>query len=128
MRRAFSICLIFFLGFGPLSAAFQADDDSRLPACCRRHGADHCAMSDSMMMQKVEAGSDKPILSAAAHCPLYPNEGFVPNASVHALTASANGLPELLALEHTPVTARAAARISQLRTRADRGPPVSPAA
>ena len=125
MQRALSICLIFFFWLGPLSAAFEGDDDSRLPACCRRHGAHHCDMSDSMVARMAEAVSGQTTLNAPSHCPLYPNGAFVPNAPVHALTASANGLPELLAQNHSPVAARAAARTSQLRTRADRGPPAS---
>ena len=125
MRRALSICLIFFFGFGPLSAAFQADEESRLPACCRRHGAHHCAMSNSMMAQMVEAASGKPILTAPSHCPLYPNGSCVLNTPVHALAPSTNGLPALLAQEHSLIAARASARVSQLRTRANRGPPPS---
>lgn len=125
MQRALSICLILFFGFGPLSAALQGDDDSRLPACCRRHGAHHCAMSDAMMARMAEAASGNSILAAPSHCPLCPNGGFVPNAPIHALTPSTNGLPELLAESHSPAAARAAARMSQLRARADRGPPAS---
>jgi hypothetical protein len=125
MRRALSICFIVFFGFGPVSAAFQAGDDSRLPACCRRNGTHHCAMSESMMAWMIEAVSGKPILANPSHCPLYPNGGFVPNAPVHALARSAEGLPTLLAQSHSPAATRAAARMSQLRTRADRGPPAS---
>ena len=44
MRRAFSILLVLLFGAGPLSFAFSASDDISLPACCRRHGAHHCAM------------------------------------------------------------------------------------
>jgi hypothetical protein len=125
MQRALSICLIFFFGFGPLSAAFQPNDDSRLPACCRRHGAHHCAMSDSMMTRMAGSASGTQFLTAPSHCPLYPNGGFVPNAPVHALARYAEGLPTLLAQGHSPAATRAAARMSQLRTRSDRGPPVS---
>jgi len=125
MRQALSICLIFFFGFGPLSAAFQADEESRLPACCRRHGAHHCAMSDSMTARMLESASGRSILTAPSHCPLYPNGSCVLNTPVHALAPSTQGLPAFLAQNHSPVAARAAARTSQARTRADRGPPAS---
>jgi hypothetical protein len=126
MRRVLSICLVFILGFGPLSAAVQAnDDDSRLPACCRRHGTHHCAMSDSMVARMVAAASGQPTLTATSHCPLYPNGSCVPNNGVRALADSSNDLPVLLAQEHSHVSAIAAARPNQLRTRADRGPPAS---
>ena len=125
MQRALSICLILFFGFGPVFAAVQSDDDSRLPACCRRHGAHHCDMSSYEILRMAEVVSGQTALRAPSHCPLYPNEGFVPNASIHALATSSNGQPELLAEKHSPVATRAAARTSQLRTRADRGPPAA---
>ena len=123
MQRALSIFLILFFGFGPLSAASQESDESRLPACCRRHGAHHCAMSDSMMARMAEAVSGQTTFTTPSHCPLYPNGCCVPNAPVHALGPSTNGLAVLLAEDHSPVAARSAARMSQVRTRTDRGPP-----
>jgi hypothetical protein len=123
MRRALTICLILFFGFGPLSAAFQESDESRLPACCRRHGTHHCAMSDFMMARMTETVSGQTTFSAPSHCPLYPNGCGVPNASVDALAPSTNGLAVLLAEDHSPVATRTAARMSQVRTRTDRGPP-----
>ncbi len=45
MRRGFSILLILFFGLGPLSAFVDGSEDASLPACCRRHGAHHCAMN-----------------------------------------------------------------------------------
>jgi hypothetical protein len=42
---------------------------------------------------------------------------------VEALAASPAGLPALLAEPHSPSASRAAARLSQIRTRAGRGPP-----
>jgi len=122
MRRGLSIFLVLFFGLGPLSAAFQASDDSRLPPCCRRHGAHHCVMSYARMAQ---AASGKPILTAPSHCPQYPSGSCVAVSPIHALAPSAESSPVLLAQDHSPVAALAAARMSQLRTHADRGPPAS---
>ena len=60
MRRILSILLLLVLGLGPeapatalasglisgpASAWSGKVDESRLPACCRRNGKHHCAMS-----------------------------------------------------------------------------------
>ena len=45
MRRAISIFLILFFWLGPLETLLPGGEDARLPACCRRHGAHHCAMT-----------------------------------------------------------------------------------
>jgi hypothetical protein len=123
MRRGISILLVLFFGLGPLSATLQASDDSRLPACCRRHGAHHCAMSDAMMAGMLQAASGKPILTAPAHCPLYPSGGCAAVAPVYALAPSGESLQTLLACEHTAVATRVAERTSRLRSHAVRGPP-----
>lgn len=125
MRRFLAILLIAFFGLGPLTAGLSADDDSGLPPCCRRHGSHHCAMAMQMaaMMAKAFSGST-PILTAPLTCPLYPN-GYLaaPTAPPPAITAPGISLPVLVAQLHSPAAARAIARVSQLRTRANRGPP-----
>jgi hypothetical protein len=124
MRRALSIFLVMFFGLGPLSTMLQADDEVRLPACCRRHGAHHCAMPDGALTRMV-ASTDRPVLSAPSHCPYYPQGSCASLSSIHALTPSNALHPALLAQNHSPAASRASARVSQLRTRADRGPPTS---
>ncbi len=126
MRRGLSIFLALFFGLGPLTATLQASDDSRLPACCRRNGAHHCAMSNAMMARMIQAAyGSTPILTPPSHCPLYPHGPATSIARVHALTPPAASLPALFEQPHSPVTSRADARVSQLRTRAGRGPPAS---
>jgi hypothetical protein len=124
MRRVLAILLIAFFGLGPLSAGLSADDDSGLPPCCRRHGAHHCAMAMQMaaMMAKALSGST-PILTAPLTCPAYPGYTAATTAPPPAIAASSVTLPVLLAQPHSPAAGRAAARISQLRTRTNRGPP-----
>src|ERR1035438_8325373 len=65
MRRCVSIFLVLCFGLGPLTGMLEASDESRLPACCRRHGAHHCAMA--MQMAAMVAGS-KEMLTAPPTC------------------------------------------------------------
>lgn len=124
MRRIFSILLIAFFALGPLSAGLSADDDSGLPPCCRRHGAHHCAMAMQMarMMARAFTGST-PILTAPLTCPQFPGYVASTTAPPPAMTAAGVTLPALLARPHSPAAGRAMARVSQIRTRASRGPP-----
>jgi len=72
MRRALSILLMLLFGAGPLSFAFNLSDDISLPACCRRHGAHHCAM-DAKQSQSAPGNTTK----ARSRCGQYPQH---PNA------------------------------------------------
>jgi len=120
MRRGLSILLILSFWLGPLAATLEPSGESRLPACCRRHGAHHCMMSEQMARMMSGSG---PAFSPPAHCPLFPGYRAVTMAPRPALAASALSLPVLLAQAHSPAASRAAARMSQIRTRAGRGPP-----
>ncbi|MDR3750268.1 MAG: hypothetical protein P4K94_02165 [Terracidiphilus sp.] len=124
MRRGLSIYLILFFWLGPLAVTLPASDDSGLPPCCRRHGAHHCAMAMRMaaMMSKALSGST-PVLTAPLTCPLFPGFRAATAATTDALPAAPISLPVLLAHAHSPAAGRAAARLSQIRTRASRGPP-----
>jgi hypothetical protein len=125
MRRGISIFLILFFWLGPLAANLPAsEDDSRLPSCCRRHGAHHCAMSTRMAAIRSQAGS-APVAAAPSHCPSFPDYQAASTTPVYALAASTTDLPVLLAQAHPPTARRAAARLSQIRARAVRGPPAS---
>ena len=122
MRRGVSIILILFFGLGPLAAALPASNELRLPPCCRRHGAHHCAM---MMRMKAQTASGKPAFSAPMHCPLYPScTGATTTTSV-ALAASPARLPVLLAQAHSPAERLTAACLGPIRARAGRGPPAN---
>ncbi|MGD0730743.1 MAG: hypothetical protein ABR956_05725 [Terracidiphilus sp.] len=123
MRRALSIFLILSFWLGPVVAFLPASDESRLPPCCRRHGAHHCAMSQRMRAEMTADAAGKPAFNAPATCPLFPGYRNVPTAPAQALAAAGAALPVLLLQTHPPATGRAAALISQIRTRAGRGPP-----
>jgi hypothetical protein len=119
MRRALTIFLILNFWLGPLAAILPASDESRLPPCCRRHGAHHCAMAMHM------AASGKSIFTAPATCPSFPGYSAVLPSTIPAMAASTVSLPVLLAQPHSPAAGRAAARLSQIRTRVGRGPPAA---
>ena len=127
MRRGISIFLIMFFWLGPLTAMLPAsEDDSRLPPCCRRHGAHHCAMSvrvAALISQATSGG--KPIFTAPPTCPYFPGYIVSSRLTIIALATLPVSLPVLLARPHSPAAGRADARISQIRTRAGRGPPAS---
>jgi hypothetical protein len=125
MRRWLSIFLILFFGLGPLAESLPANDDARLPPCCRRHGAHHCAMYAQMVAMMSRAASGKAIVTAPFTCPLFPGYTASPISTSQALTGSPVTLPVLVAQSHSPAAGRAAERLSQIRTRAGRGPPAS---
>ena len=124
MRRGLSILLVLFFGLGPLTATLPASDDAGLPPCCRRNGAHHCAMSMRMAAMMAEAAyGSVPLLTAPAHCPLYPQNPAAWITPPYALAAASACLPHLL------VEARAAAAepvtrgLNRIRVCAGRGPP-----
>jgi hypothetical protein len=125
MRRLLSIFLVLFFSLGPLAATLEASDDARLPACCRRHGAHHCAMTTRTTATMAQSTSNETIVTAPSTCPAFPGNTAARTTAPHALTAAAVGLPALIAQTHAPAAARAAARISQIRTRSGRAPPAS---
>jgi hypothetical protein len=122
MRRALSISLILFFCIGPVTVALGASEDTGLPACCRRHGAHHCAESMRMI---AEAAPGKANLTASATCPAFPGYEAANTTASKALADSSIDLPALLAQPHSPAATRTAARLGQIRTRAGRAPPAS---
>ena len=120
MRRWISVLLVLFFGLWPLSGALEASDDSRLPACCRRHGAHHCAMTGL----KAQAGSGvAPMLSAPTTCPLFPGFLAGPSAPGHALAASVAGWPVVQVQMRGLGDGPAEARMRPAGIDAGRGPP-----
>lgn len=89
MRRGFSIFLILFFGFGPLSALVDGSEDTNLPPCCRRHGAHHCAaaMQNAAMMAQTPP-DPRPGYSAPLTCPYYPGATIALLTPAHAMTTA----------------------------------------
>lgn len=50
MRRFLGIVLIAHFWLAPLASLLSGSDEAALPACCRRHGAHHCAMASAMAL------------------------------------------------------------------------------
>lgn len=65
MRRPLSILIVALFLLAPLSALIPGAADAQLPACCRRHGAHHCAMG------AMSAPANSHQIAAPSHCPLY---------------------------------------------------------
>ena len=125
MQRALSIFLILFFGLGPLAEALPANEDARLPLCCRRQGTHHCAMAPRVAAMMGEAASGKAAFSAPATCLYFPGCLAALLSITDALAASPVSMPVLLAQAHMLFGGRAAARLRPIRTRAGRGPPAS---
>jgi hypothetical protein len=124
MRRALSILLLLFFGLGPLAATLQAgNEETRLPACCRRLGAHHCATQMDMGAAITGSASGKIVLKAPSTCPKFPSSTPATTSAPQALLASSPSLPALLAHSHSPAASRVAACLIQIRTRSGRAPP-----
>ncbi len=123
MRRLLSITLAALLGLPSVMALLPGSEEAQLPACCRRHGAHHCAMSAVMMAQMIAYVSRAPGFSAPSHCPFYPTHFSPATAPVFALAWTASNPPVLFAQIHSAIPYRASASSRELLAAANRGPP-----
>jgi hypothetical protein len=71
LRRASAILLLVLFSFSLLSPAFGSGAAANLPACCRRDGKHHCAISPS-----EDAAKSGAHVLTNGKCPLYPR-GFL---------------------------------------------------
>lgn len=123
MRRGFSIFLIAFFGFAPLSV-FIDSEDANLPPCCRRHGAHHCAMAMRLAAMMRDAASGRmPVAEAPMTCPEYPGAAALFAAPAAALTASVARLPVLREQARIALLDYAAPESTPTHAYAGRGPP-----
>jgi hypothetical protein len=125
MRRSLAILLMLFFALGPLQGLLEASEDSRLPACCRRHGAHHCAMDQDMQAALQQETSSTPAFSAPATCPSFPGFALGFSTPSHALAASASWAPVLFHQTYSLQAPSADVRTVDLRTRCGRAPPAS---
>jgi hypothetical protein len=128
MRRSFSILLILFFGFGPLSV-FIDSEDANLPVCCRRLGAHQCAMANRMGAMTAmlhDAASGKiPMASAPLTCADYPGLAALFTAPAPALTVAATGLPVLRKQARIALVDYTAPETIPACIHAGRGPPAA---
>jgi hypothetical protein len=123
MRRPLAFLFILFFALGPLQGLLEASDDLRLPACCRRHGAHHCAMSEDIQGTIERATNSTPEFTAPATCPSFPGFALGFSTPSHALTARVFFAAALVELANTPFDSGAGVRAIDIRTRSGRGPP-----
>ena len=121
MRRVLSISLILLLWLPALAALMPEAGDVRLPFCCRRAGAHHCAMSDDASQNDASG----PAFSAPSHCPQFPAALPVTVSPILNTAAAPADWPALAAGTYTRVARREAARAGRMRAQLDRGPPPS---
>ena len=126
MRRGFSIFLILFFGLGPLSSMIDGSEDAGLPACCRRHGAHHCAVAVQMAAMKAQIGPGSTrYFAAPITCPYFPGASAMLATPARALTAkSAIALVEI-ERARAFVSSHVALPSAPSRAHAGRGPPSS---
>lgn len=119
MRRLLAILLLAAFGLptvAPLLAQTQ-DADRNLPACCRRNGAHHCAMS------MAAQNSNSPTVSG--RCPAFPQPAAVANLIPAAFFATHPGIKLPITTQSAVTRAETQRRISRERTRHTRGPPTN---
>jgi hypothetical protein len=135
MRRLLSILMMLVLGLGPTVTAVPASslasalrgsisgkiDESQLPACCRRNGRHHCALS--AQAASAGAASRENSISANECCPCPPGTLLSTAPSITAIV-STHADSIALASEYRPANTTAAnAQASDRRSEPKRGPP-----
>jgi 4'-phosphopantetheinyl transferase EntD len=121
MRRGIALFLMVLFGLWPLTGTLAASDESRLPACCRRHGAHHCAMALAAMARLKP--SKTPVLEAPATCPSFPRHlsgATTPTVALAAAAVRAARMPASATAPRFPAEAAIHRKILPL---AGRGPP-----
>ncbi|HSM76231.1 MAG TPA: hypothetical protein VLT57_01330 [Bryobacteraceae bacterium] len=88
MRRLWALSLVFFFSFSLIAPAlFASNPEENLPACCRRDGKHHCAMSGSPRAES------QGLSLHAAPCSAYPT----PQAFPSRITPVAASFPQVAA-------------------------------
>jgi len=117
MRRLLAILLLAAFGLptvAPLLAQTQ-DPDRNLPACCRRNGTHHCALSIAAQ------SSNAPIVSM--RCPAFPQNAAVASLTPAAFLPTHASIKLPIAVQSVLWHAETQRRISRERTHRTRGPP-----
>jgi hypothetical protein len=120
MRRTFAAVLVLVFSLPLITPALApAPDDSQLPACCRRSGEHHCAMSmDVNAPSRCHVVREICPFSPFAHTPLVQPHAFA-MLDRPVLAGFASSPAEVVG------SAEAGYRISADRARHKRGPPDS---
>jgi len=122
MRRALSISLILLLWLPAVAAVLPGAGDARLPFCCRRQGAHHCAMEGNETA--AQSNSSGAAVKAPSLCPQFPSTPAVTTSRAFVPTARPASGPALFVVVYSPGASRDAARSGRLSAQLDRGPPL----
>lgn len=121
MRRLLAILLLAVFGLPYASVLFaQEGAETGLPACCRKNGKHHCAMSQ---LQSSGAQQGERISMVAEKCPYAPAVPAAAHLSLFAAPLSAGVFAELVHHPAIHEQTHAKYRISRDRSRQKRGPP-----
>lgn len=124
MRRASAISLLAAIGYALIVPLAFSDPEANLPACCRRTGAHHCAMSN---VTKTIDGVSTPALQAVLQkCPAFPVSTAVRPGGAAAFPERSQAIFAGL-VSHPSIQPQTEARyrVSFSRSRQKRGPPAS---
>jgi hypothetical protein len=127
MRRLSSILLFAAMLLPQVSAMLLsgAPSDAGLPACCRRNGKHHCAMSAEQRAKMTQITSEKRFGAPLEKCPMQQKA----LAAVHheQSVVGAAGVTTAALLQEPSAAAQAEClrRISFDRSRQKRGPPAT---
>lgn len=124
MRRSFSIFLILTFALGPLSALADGSEDANLPACCRRNGAHHCAISMHRAAMRAQADQERPSLGVPGTCQYFPGVAAMFEATAPALTARTASVHDSKESAAAVAALNEAVIQSPMRAHATRGPPI----
>jgi len=131
MRRILSILLLMVLGLGPAADAGALAsgpasgwtgkiDETRIPACCRRNGKHHCAMST---VGETAQTTGETSISANDCCPCSPRALVSTAPSVVAVLGGRRDAIGRTANLRLPHASTAPTRVSDRRSWPKRGPP-----
>jgi hypothetical protein len=121
MRRLLSILLLaaFALPLVAPGLALAQGPDAGLPACCRRHGQHHCAMSATER--------DSSTHYAVAVCAAWPQQAIAPSLLLHPFVGRASSSPVCLTKNFSQPGWTQRHRVTLVdRAHLQRGPPQSP--
>jgi hypothetical protein len=120
MRRLSASVLLLLFSLSLIGQVAFADAGSKLPACCRRLGAHHCAMGHP----GATSTGGSLFQAAGRKCPAFPSAPAVPVHSHSGLLPAGHSVV-LSAFSHPAGTAQAESRcrISFSRSCQKRGPP-----
>lgn len=122
MQRVPAILLAFVFSFSLIGPALFVDDESNLPACCRRNGKHHCGMMAEDMARGPSSGAAVDALRT--RCPLFPTGGAVlPHSGAAVLAACRTAGVSIVSQIAGPAQAQTGYRRSFNRSHQKRGPP-----